>query len=89
MSGSLAEQLGAIHQEFKARGHVYTPRPYQERVTKRHPDECRECNGLGQSNATLTAVIKTRAVVNGRERDVHRTTQLGSGCPACLGTGRL
>lgn len=44
-------------------------------------NECADCEGKGQTNGTRPAMRQTAA---GWE-----TTQQGSGCPRCLGTGRL
>ena len=44
-------------------------------------DECSECSGRGYTDKTSTV---TRVIDN-----VLRTTALGSGCPNCLGVGRL
>jgi DnaJ-class molecular chaperone len=51
------------------------------RTTKKHPDECNACNGFGQ-------VAEFRTIVEQiDERFV--TTQIGSACLKCGGTGRL
>jgi hypothetical protein len=73
-----------VREEFRARRApqpAKPARPSRVRVTKQHPAECRECNGLGQSLETQTRVEK--------HGDKHVTTVQGSGCPRCLGTGRL
>lgn len=44
-------------------------------------DECSECSGRGYTDKTATS---TRVL-----EGTLRTMALGSGCPECLGTGRL
>lgn len=52
-----------------------------ERTTKKHANECPACEGRGQ-------VYEFRTVVEQID-EKHVTTQLGSGCLKCGGTGRL
>lgn len=51
------------------------------RATGQHPDECRRCHGFGDTPATAPVIV--------REYGKMRTTYRGSGCPDCLGLGRL
>ena len=50
--------------------------------TGQHPRECPMCYGFGQTP-------NARTLVNRQPDGTALTTQLGSGCPRCLGTGRL
>jgi DnaJ-class molecular chaperone len=51
---------------------VYGPK----RPRPRHPNECSDCAGLGQTTATATEFRR------------GETVRLGSGCPKCHGVGR-
>ena len=42
---------------------------------------CNLCRGVGQTKATATTI----EVVDGKNKTINQ----GSGCPKCLGTGRL
>lgn len=51
------------------------------RATGQHPGECKRCHGFGDTPATAPVIV--------REYGKLRTTYRGSGCPDCLGTGRV
>jgi RecJ-like exonuclease len=51
----------------------------------KHPDECPACEGLGVTEDT--APERQRSRVDGK--NVWRTVRQGSGCPRCMGVGRL
>jgi DnaJ-class molecular chaperone len=46
-----------------------------------HENECRHCNGQGYTQSDAPVIIDD----NGKPK----TIVLGSGCPRCLGTGRI
>lgn len=48
---------------------------------RKHPNECPDCNGIGQTKETATEVRQV-----GKK---YRTVAQGSGCPRCLGIGRI
>ena len=47
----------------------------------KHPNECPACQGIGQTKETATEVEH-----DGKQ---YRTIAKGSGCPRCLGIGRI
>ena len=57
--------------------------PERSRYDVPRPDECRECSGTGVSLGTEG----TGYYDNKNKRYV--TVSLGSGCPVCLGIGRV
>lgn len=59
------------------------PGKKQIRITGQRPDECPTCEGTGQTPATCT---ETRTRGPNGKLYTHRQ---GSGCPDCLGTGKL
>lgn len=61
-----------------------------KRTTRQHPLECPVCEGLGQDEGSLTEVVRRKARdARGVMRERFATTNLGSGCLRCGGTGRL
>lgn len=48
---------------------------------RKHPNECPDCKGIGQTKETSTEVIQ--------EGKRFRTIAQGSGCPRCHGIGRI
>lgn len=57
-----------------------------KRITKAHVDECKECQGIGYTRAT-SPELSQQIGADGKSRLV--TLKRGSGCPRCLGTGRI
>jgi RecJ-like exonuclease len=53
--------------------------------TKRHPDNCPSCDGLGTTPDT-EPTIKVVTVDGAR---AYKTEAKGSGCETCHGTGRV
>lgn len=51
---------------------------------------CNVCNGRGQTKATRTEFHFTPYnKPNGKVGEKYNTDKQGSGCPKCLGTGRI
>ncbi len=66
----------------KSCGKISPPSKGAHEERTRDPHECPDCHGFGQTSATRTQMVEGR---DGR----WRTRALGSGCPRCLGTGRV
>lgn len=56
--------------------------PLPER--RKNPDECPECEGFGYTDATCPEGHTGPDGISN-----WKTTAIGSGCPRCLGTGKL
>lgn len=54
----------------------------QERITGQRNDECPTCEGIGYTSKTAPEFVR------GQDGSLVSKKQ-GSGCPACLGLGRL